>query len=76
MVENEYESLMQGYLTNLRRYLDVIRPREHDIQSHMYVNAGKTNFASCLTICAFDILFNVPLPMCSCCLASKNALRL
>jgi hypothetical protein len=26
MVENEYESLIQRYPTNLRRYLDVIRP--------------------------------------------------
>jgi hypothetical protein len=76
MVENEYESLMQGYLTELRRYLDVIWPRQRDIQSHMYVNAGKTDFDSCLTICAYDILFNMLLRMCSCCLASKDALRL
>jgi hypothetical protein len=26
MVENEYESLLQGYPTDLRRYLVVIRP--------------------------------------------------
>jgi hypothetical protein len=26
MVENEYESLLQGYPTDLRKYLDVIRP--------------------------------------------------
>jgi hypothetical protein len=76
MVENEYKSLMQGYPTDIRRYLDVIRPRQHDIQSHTYVNAGKTNFSSCLTICAFGILFNMPLHMCSCFLASKDALHL
>jgi hypothetical protein len=46
MVENEYESLLQGYPTNLRRYLDVIRPRACDIQSNTYVNAGKTDFGS------------------------------
>jgi hypothetical protein len=76
MVENEYECLMQGYPTDLRRYLDVIRPRQRDIQFHTYVNAGKTDFGSCLTICAYDILFNMPLRMYSCCLASKDALRL
>jgi hypothetical protein len=76
MVENEYESLMQGYSTDLRRYLDVIRPRQRDIQSYTYVNAGKTDFGSCLTMCAYDILFNIPLCMCSCCLAFKDALCL
>jgi hypothetical protein len=74
MVENEYKSLMQGYPTDLRRHLDVIRPRQCDIQSHTYVNAGKTDFGSCLTICAYDILCNMPLRMCSYCLASKDAL--
>jgi hypothetical protein len=76
MVENEYESLLQGYSTDLMRYLDVIQPRACDIQSHMYGNAGKTNFDSCLTVCAYDILFNIPLLMCSYFLASKDALRL
>jgi hypothetical protein len=46
MVDNEYESLLQGYPTDIRRYLDVIRPRACDIQSHTYVNTGKTNFDS------------------------------
>jgi hypothetical protein len=46
MVENEYESVLQGYPTDLRRYLDVIRPRACDIQSNTYVNAGKTDFGS------------------------------
>jgi hypothetical protein len=76
MMENGYKSLMQGYPTDLRRYLNIIRPQQRDIQSHTYVNAGKTDFGSCLTICAYDILFNMPLRMCSCCLASKDALRL
>jgi hypothetical protein len=76
MVENEYENLLQGYPTDLRRYLNVIRPRARDIQSHTYVNAGKTDFGSCLTVCAYDILFNIPLFLCSCCLASKDTLPL
>jgi hypothetical protein len=46
MVENEYESLLQGYPANLRRYLDVIRHRARDIQSNTYVNAGKNDFGS------------------------------
>jgi hypothetical protein len=44
MLENEYESLLQGYPTDLRRYLDVIRPRARDIQSKTYVNASKIDF--------------------------------
>jgi hypothetical protein len=46
MVESEYESLLQAYPTDLRRYLDVIHPRVCAIQSHMYVNAGNTNCGS------------------------------
>jgi hypothetical protein len=75
MVESEYECLLQAYPTNLRRYLDVIRPRARDIQSHTYVNACKTNCSSFLHIFAYDIVCNINLLMCSCCLASKNALR-
>jgi hypothetical protein len=76
MVENEYESLLQGYLTDLRKYLDVIRPRACDVQSHWYVNAGTADFGSWLTVRAYDIVFNIPLLMCSCCLASNDALCL
>jgi hypothetical protein len=75
MVESEYESLLQAYPTDLKRYLDVIHPRACDIQSHTYVNAGMTNFGLFLPIFAYDIGCNITLLMCSCYLASKNALR-
>jgi hypothetical protein len=76
MVENEYESLLQGNLTNLMKYLDVIGPRACDVQSHWYVNAGTADFDSWLTVRAYDIVFNIPLLMFSCCLASNDALCL
>jgi hypothetical protein len=76
MVENEYEGLLQGYPADLRKYLDVIQPRAHDVQSGSYVNAGIADFDSWLIVRAYDIVFNIPLLMCSCCLAFKDALCL
>jgi hypothetical protein len=46
MVDSEYKSLLQAYPTDLKSYLGVIRPRVCDIQSHTYVNIGKTNCGS------------------------------
>jgi hypothetical protein len=46
MVENEYEGPLQGYPADLRKYLDVIQPRAHDVQSGSYVNAGIADFDS------------------------------
>jgi hypothetical protein len=46
MVENEYESLLQGYPTDLRKYLDVIRPHARDVQTGSYVNVGTVDFGS------------------------------
>jgi hypothetical protein len=76
MVENEYESLLQGYPTDLRKYLDIIRPQAHDVQTGSYVNVGIANFDSWLTVRAYAIVFKIPLLMCSCCLASKDSLCL
>jgi hypothetical protein len=76
MVVNEYESLLQEYPADLRKYLDVIRPRARDVQSSLYVNVGNVNFDSWLTVHAYDIVFNIPLLMCSCYIASKDALCL
>jgi hypothetical protein len=76
MVENEYESLLQGYPTDLRKYLDIIWPQARDVKSHTYVNAGKTDFSSWFTVCAYDIVFNIHLLMCNYCFASKDTLHL
>jgi hypothetical protein len=76
MVENEYENLLQGYPADLRKYMDVIRPRACDVQSDSYVNAGTADFGSWLTVRAYDIVFSIPLLMCNYCLASKDALCL
>jgi hypothetical protein len=76
MVENEYESLLHGYPADLRKYLDVIRPRARDVQTNSFVNVGTANFGSWLTVRAYVIVFKIPLLMCSCCIASKYALCL
>jgi hypothetical protein len=57
MVENEYESLLQGYPADLKKYFDVIRPQACDVQTGSYVNAGTTNFGSWLTLHDYAIVF-------------------